>query len=158
MRVKKCAACRVEKPIDQFLFNPVTGRYAHRCMSHERSTLPSLVSPKAYIRNKLATAKRNSTGNRQVLIDTEYVLGVYEAQEGRCAVTGATMTHQADRPQTNISIDRIDSTKGYIEGNIRLVCATVNFMKNRMTDKELVWWCKEIVRGKKQKARAEVGS
>ena len=61
------------------------------------------------------------------------------------------MTHQANGTQTNISIDRIDSTKGYIEGNIRLVCAAVNFMKHRMNDEELVWWCKEIVKGKKKK-------
>jgi hypothetical protein len=147
MRTKTCSACRVEKPIDQFPFNPATGKYAHRCVDHGPVRLPSLRSPRAYIRNKLSTTRRNSTERRPVCITTDYVLGILDAQKGRCALTGIEMTHGQDSPETNISIDRIDPSKGYVEGNIRLVCVAVNFMKHRMDDARLAWWCQQILSG-----------
>lgn len=48
---------------------------------------------------------------------------------------------------TNLSIDRIDPSKGYEIGNIQLVCAIVNIMKSTLSISELQWWCKRIVEG-----------
>lgn len=46
----------------------------------------------------------------------------------------------------NISIDRIDNTKGYEEGNIALVCLAVNMMKYTLELDELIDWCKNIAK------------
>lgn len=43
------------------------------------------------------------------------------------------------------SLDRIDSTKGYIEGNVRWVSSLFNKMKYILTDQELKEYCKRIV-------------
>lgn len=99
-----------------------------------------------YLYNKIETIKRR----KPVGFTLDEVMALYEAQGGRCAVTGIAMTHQSDSPQTNISMDQITPGGGYTKDNVRLVCAAVNFMKHRMTDEELVWWCKEIVRGRKK--------
>ena len=45
----------------------------------------------------------------------------------------------------NISIDRIDSSKGYIKGNIQLVCGIVNVMKSDSSEDEFLQLCKKIV-------------
>lgn len=45
------------------------------------------------------------------------------------------------RKRTNISIDRIDSAKGYSLDNIQLVCVVINLMKLDMTQAEFTAWC-----------------
>ncbi len=43
------------------------------------------------------------------------------------------------------SLDRIDSSKGYIKGNIRWVSRSINYMKNDMTD-EMVWELCDLIK------------
>ena len=45
---------------------------------------------------------------------------------------------------TNLSLDRIDSSQGYTEDNVQLVCRIVNIMKNDLSVDEFVGWCKLI--------------
>ena len=50
------------------------------------------------------------------------------------------------RVNTNVSVDRIDSTKGYLQDNIQLVCMAVNQMKNDLEINELIYFCKQIIK------------
>lgn len=62
----------------------------------------------------------------------ESLLSLYNNQRGLCAVSGLEMTWEETketRTLTNISIDRIDSNKGYTLSNIQLVCVGINYMK-----------------------------
>lgn len=45
---------------------------------------------------------------------------------------------------TNASIDRINCDRGYVKGNVRLVCLAVNIMRNCLTDFELFGWAQDI--------------
>ena len=100
-------------------------------------------NPEAYIRLLL-----NKKGRKHIPV--EYLLELLEQQQNKCAVSGIemTFTKKTDgiKVHTNLSIDRIDSSKGYEIGNIQLVCAIVNIMKSTLTMDELNWWCYEIVR------------
>lgn len=65
-------------------------------------------------------------------------------QNSKCAITGinleivSTATHSSkDR---NASIDRKDSTKGYIKDNIQIVHKRINVIKGNMSLEELVYW------------------
>lgn len=49
------------------------------------------------------------------------------------------------RVNTNLSIDRIDSAKGYTRDNVQLVTMAANQMKNDLTIDELVDMCKRII-------------
>ena len=57
------------------------------------------------------------------------------------------MTYQAGsgRVNTNISIDRIDSSVGYVRGNVQFVCDVANRMKQDLSQKELLVWCERIL-------------
>jgi hypothetical protein len=103
-------------------------------------------SPKNFISGALNHAARR----KQHLgfdLDLAYLLHTYEQQRGRCAITGVEMTYSAGngRVATNISIDRIDSSKGYVRGNVQLVCDIANRMKQDLTSAALKMWCRRIL-------------
>lgn len=79
--------------------------------------------------------ERRPTDNPAKLSD---LLAMWEAQQGRCAVSGIPMTWgKGNFYPTSISIDRIDSNIGYTTENIRLVCYAVNAFKGRWTDEHM---------------------
>jgi hypothetical protein len=49
------------------------------------------------------------------------------------------------RITTNISLDRIDSSVGYVRGNVQFVCNVVNRIKQELLQEELLLWCKRIL-------------
>ena len=55
------------------------------------------------------------------------------------------MTYVAGSGRVNISIDRIDSSVGYVRGNVQFVCDVVNRMKQELIQEELLLWCKRIL-------------
>lgn len=85
--------------------------------------------------------------NRKETLSLDFLLDLYNRQEGKCAVTGEVMTHlqNSGRNPTNLSIDRIDSSKGYEPENVRLVCYQVNVMKQDYDDEVLKDWCRKIL-------------
>jgi hypothetical protein len=68
-----------------------------------------------------------------------YLYKVLKEQKFRCAISGVKIV-----VGENASIDRIDSTKGYIVGNIQWLDKKVNIMKYTMTNKELIEWANKI--------------
>ena len=45
-----------------------------------------------------------------------------------------------------VSVDRVDSNKGYLKDNVVLCCDSVNTMKMKLDTKEFLNICKEIVK------------
>lgn len=77
----------------------------------------------------------------------EHLLEVLEAQGRRCAITGKEFSFCGGGEPTNVSIDRLDCDRPYENGNVRLVCAAVNMMRQRLSDEELGQWCVDIAKG-----------
>jgi len=84
-------------------------------------------------------------------IDYDYLVDLYNAQNGQCAMSGAEMTyekrtrHSVWENWANMSLDRIDSSLGYIPGNVHLVCVSINVMKNDLPMPLFVNLCRKIV-------------
>jgi len=92
-------------------------------------------SPERFLKYMLGhTQKRKSKKGWYITIND--VLALWEHQCGRCAITGIPMQHIRKSPYS-ISIDRIDSSKGYIASNIQLVCYCINLAKNVFSDQEI---------------------
>jgi len=75
-------------------------------------------------------------------------LDLYYKQDGKCALSGETLTRIGLEDKGinnyNISIDRIDSTKGYTVDNIQLVGAIINIMKNDIEEKDFLLFVSSI--------------
>lgn len=68
-------------------------------------------------------------------------------QNLRCALTNQSLNfvkRPRDQNQSNASLDRIDSSKGYIKGNVQWVTKNVNIAKQSMSQKEFIDICRLV--------------
>lgn len=74
----------------------------------------------------------------------------WEKQNGICPYTGLKLILPENSNVNNIdffhraSLDRIDSSLGYIKGNIQFISTPINLMKNTKSDMEIRKFLKEI--------------
>ena len=73
---------------------------------------------------------------------------LWEKQEGKCKLSGVDLIYKLGKYHNGqtCSLDRIDSSKGYIEGNVQCVHKIVNFMKITLNNEEFIEWCHKIVK------------
>ncbi len=117
------------------------------------------VSAHAFIRNLFTNSKsRANEHDTPFDMEVEDWLAIYDAQEGKCALSGIEMTFTYDNNHPtvnagakhrkwpyNISPDQIDAGKGYVRGNVQFVCAQVNMMKGELSIEALVHISRKIV-------------
>jgi hypothetical protein len=72
-------------------------------------------------------------------------------QHRRCTLTGLLLTHgdltlrrELRFTQKTASIDRIDSAKGYVSGNIQWIHKDVNYLKNKFSNERFIELCKLV--------------
>lgn len=161
--VQTCKCCGTQKSLEKFYANGCfadgTKKYRTSCKTcvlqkakQEQPKTYRIKSSKrsASPKNFISAILNHAAQRKQHLgfdIDLGYLLRVYDQQAGCCAISGVPMTHVAGsgRVSTNISIDRIDSSVGYVRGNVQFVCDIVNRMKQDMSQSELYSWCKKIL-------------
>jgi hypothetical protein len=77
----------------------------------------------------------------------------WEKQKGICPYTGWELKqikntgpmHQLPSTPDRASLDRIDSSKGYIKSNIQFVAAIAQYAKNAWDEQELFKFCEAVV-------------
>ena len=142
---KKCRVCLEIKPASEFhTQTSSTDGLQGKCKGctfivarkgKEKAGIHGFLKDR--LRNAMANAKRKRKDRSiSVEITHEYLIELYEKQKGLCAVSGIEMTHLSyatkdtrNKYPHNISLDRIDSSKGYVPGNVQLVCCIINYMK-----------------------------
>jgi hypothetical protein len=87
-------------------------------------------------------AKRHAVYHKRVFnIEIDDLIRLMEVQNGKCALSGVEFTN--DIPP---SLDRIDSTKGYIASNIQLIQIKINLMKSNLEQEEFINLCKLVTK------------
>ena len=90
--------------------------------------------------------------NIEVSVTMQDILDLLKKQEYKCALSGLPLimskSFSKDRinqaSSTTASLDRIDSSKGYILGNVQWVHKDVNIMKNKFNQDYFTETCKLI--------------
>lgn len=80
-------------------------------------------------------------------VTKEQAYALFQAQLGLCALSGVPIVLHPNNDhyqKQTASLDRIDSSSGYVPGNIQWVHKRVNFLKRDYTEEELVFWCTKI--------------
>lgn len=92
------------------------------------------------IRKKLKNMKFNIT--------PKYLEELYFKQNKKCKLSGIDLTPKKGVrwKNQNLSVDRIDSEKGYEIGNIQLVDKRINLMKGKLDNNEFIELCKLIAK------------
>jgi DNA-directed RNA polymerase subunit RPC12/RpoP len=99
----------------------------------------------AFFPGRLCAAWRCSAKRRghSWLLTREDLDSQYRIQNGKCALSGIEMDTSHSSPYRP-SIDRIDSSQGYILGNVQFICSIINMMKNRYPEPLFLDMCKKI--------------
>ncbi len=73
-------------------------------------------------------------------VSIEYLWNLFQEQKQICAITGDYIPNIKEA-----SLDRIDSSKGYIEGNVQWVTYQANVSKHTMTMEQLYEFCRKVL-------------
>ena len=143
-----CVSC--DKALEESKF--ASGRKICAVCRMQQQTNRISKSYVSYLRNLHSQSKSGNTkGVRyrglEWCITPEDVVGMWERQDGKCALSGVYLTHHKDgsgAKDYNASIDRISGDKGYTVQNTQLVCYRVNLMKHTLSEDLFYWWIKTI--------------
>ena len=105
-----------------------------------------------FLRQNLARASNRGEASQSVKVDADYCYQLGLKQNWNCAISGDPMeftrggTYWGGKwcNPKSCTIDRIDSSKGYVEGNIQLVTWEINGIKSHHDNKEFIDLCKRV--------------
>jgi hypothetical protein len=164
MNSKICTRCNVLKPLNEFQNG--NGKYGKRSQCKicckilydtperlEKNKIKRAIKRKEdpkYRQRELFLAKENNKNNpikyllrvaknRAKLRQLEFCITEKDLVLPEiCPLLGLKLLVNTDKKQSNsYSIDRIDSQKGYIPGNVWIISARANILKNNSTVEEL---------------------
>ena len=106
-----------------------------------------------YFMNKARNRVKRNGQHHDCDIDLPYLKFLWDQQAGRCSLSGIPMhlpRNTSDWEKTKwdpwrASLDRIDCTKGYVQGNVRFTTLMGNLCRNGFPDEDVVQFCKAVV-------------
>jgi hypothetical protein len=107
-----------------------------QCASHYQRERKKKNPFKTLWRDAKSHAKKNG---HSFEITPEYIKQIYEMQMNRCNLSGIEF-NEKNLP----SLDRINSSVGYIKNNLQLLTIKINRMKSNLDEKEFIDICKKI--------------
>lgn len=153
-----CYICKEYKPLEEYDYNGKNGYREFKDRRCKKCKNKAYRDRRARYRgdkdlDRILKERYYGARDRAKLKGISFHIGLddiqnlwYE-QRGLCALSGIEMTYCFDlgRVPTNVSIDKIDKSKGYIKDNIQLVCMAVNQMKSDLSMDELLTFCTAII-------------
>lgn len=94
--------------------------------------------------------KNSKSKERDFNIDCEYLKRLWCEQNGICPFTNQKLTlrthsnNDVKKYPYQASLDRIDSSIGYVKGNVRFVALIYNYAKNTFSDDDVIDFCLKV--------------
>ena len=148
--MKTCFCCKTDKPHSLFFKHHLTiDGYHSWCKDcctegnkRSRAKLNSTIEGRASV--FLQNAKKSAEKRQQEFsLTVSDIVDCWNSQSSICAYSGRLMTLEAGNLNT-VSIERIDSSQGYIPANTILVCQAINRMKSNFEFNDFYDLCKDV--------------
>lgn len=145
--INKCRECiRLEKRKYAAVWNAKHPGVSNACAKRHKEKLRRENPIKARAREAYSDAKKRATKQGMAFdLTAKYVLEIM-IDTVVCPYLNWPLTHAADKAKTLASLDRIDSTEGYVRGNVQVVSYLANMMKSSATKAELLLFAEGIRR------------
>lgn len=90
--------------------------------------------------------KSAKSRGHEFCITIEYIYNLYIAQNKKCNLSGLeiSLPDNSTFCSHTASLDRIDSSKGYVEGNVQWVHKWINRMKSNLAQDEFIYLCRNV--------------
>lgn len=146
--------CSVKRNTKYFSTMNHRGRNAscgHRgCQSTPRGAQAYNWKGAEFVTGSYVTRTRQNARNRGLdfEVDIDYLNTLMISQHHKCKLTGVDICILSEKlhpGETTASLDRVDPSIGYVVGNVQWLHKTVNRIKQNLTEKELLSWCKAII-------------
>jgi hypothetical protein len=107
-----------------------------------------------FLAANLRRAANRGNDSQKIEVDLDYVYDIGASQDFYCALTGEKLEFTRGGTTwlgkwcnpNSCTIDRIDSSKGYVEGNIQLITWKANCLKQHLDNSEFIEFCKDVAR------------
>jgi|694.fasta_scaffold54439_2 hypothetical protein len=95
--------------------------------------------------------ERANRKNLKFNLNGKYLWRLFLKQNRKCALSGIEIVFPKawgarSKTQITASLDRVDSNKGYIVGNVQWVHKQINTMKMNMSDDEFINLCRMVTK------------
>lgn len=96
-----------------------------------------------------ASQQRSSASKRAKALGLRFNLTtdyIQEISPDKCPILGITIKYGGgDKSKYSASLDRIEPAKGYVIGNVQIICNLANMMKSNATEDELSSFAKWVL-------------
>lgn len=91
--------------------------------------------------------KHAQSKNREFNITLPYIWELFLKQNRKCIYTGQILVFATwdDKFEQTASLDRIDSSQGYTEGNVQWIHKDINTVKSNWTEEKFLLLCRLVV-------------
>lgn len=153
----KCGKEFVGKPSDVFR------KHLKSCGCYQKSKPSHYQGTKNVGLDYFVSITRGLIRKRKTLefdITIEYLQELLEKQNFKCALSGLDISDKPigsrNRKLRTFSLDRIDSSKGYVVGNVQWVHKTIQKMKMDLQQEEFIYFCQQVSRNQEILQKVQV--
>jgi hypothetical protein len=141
---KECPSCGEEQSYLRKNYAEESFKLEKLCKKCSNK-IPENNSHKGYYKNVLRKSFAHKYKNNALIrhidwnVSFDYLAELLIEQDFKCALTGWDI--HAMEVNSPASLDRIDSSLGYIEGNLQWVISKVNMMKQQYSQEDFIQVC-----------------
>ena len=145
----KCECLECKKIFSAQFHNVYKGTYKScGCLQHAFNLKNPRWKGVGEISKSFIYSIKRGANSRNLIFNVtpEYLWKLFLNQHRNCAISGVHLRFQISKVDHNAtaSLDRINSSLGYIEGNLQWVHKDINYMKQSMNNKEFLGWINTI--------------
>lgn len=132
---KRCGKCRDTKCVSDF-FHSKRNRDGYSCWCKQCFS--------SRVENMEGRVKAWKSNAKTRKIPFDITLDYLNTLPRTCYYTDVPLVFEMNKPNT-ISLDRLDSSKGYVKGNVVFCSSDINYMKSDFTYKQFLSLCRKVV-------------